>query len=78
MNINRKYLNVEDRPDLVRDSESKAILSVDINKLKEHREKKNFFKNISNTIKEVDDLKQDVKEIKIALSLILEKLSADK
>lgn len=66
---NPDKLLVEDRPDLVRDTYSKAILSRDVQKLHEHRKKVAFMKSLINNSKDIDDLKQEVSEIK---SLLLE------
>lgn len=69
-----KYLKVIDREDLVRDTQSKALLASDTRKLKEHREKLNFFKQLAQQNKEMDQLKNDVSEIKA----ILQRLVSDK
>lgn len=61
---NLDKIPVEDRPDLVRDSYSKAILSNDVNKLHEHRRKVALMKNLINNNKDIDQLKQDITEIK--------------
>ena len=76
-------LKVEDREDLVRDTYSKAILSADLQKLQEHREKKAFFKDlmsqrddINNLKKSVDDLqnlKTDIQELKALLNQIIKR-----
>lgn len=67
-------LKVEGREDLVRDTYSKAILSTDLQKLKEHREKKAFFQDLlrqkdeinklNKSIDELQSLKNDIKELK--------------
>lgn len=61
---NLDKIPVEDRPDLVRDSYSKAILSSDVNKLHEHRRKMAMMKSLINNSKDIDQLKQDITEIK--------------
>lgn len=67
-------LKVEGREDLVRDTYSKAILSTDLQKLKEHKEKKAFFQDLlrqkdeinklNKSIDELQSLKNDIKELK--------------
>lgn len=72
MQNEHKYLKVKDRPDLVRDVESKAILSTDLRALQEHREKKRLFKQLLEKTNEVDQLKNDVQEIKAMLQQLLQ------
>lgn len=69
-----KFYKVIDRPDLVRDMESKAVLASDLDKYQEHRQKKHFLKNLMDQSKEIDVLKQDINDIK----QMLIKLTIDK
>lgn len=71
----KKFLKVEKRPDLVRDTSTKAILAVDKEKLNEHNRLKEYHSNILKNKMEVLELKEDVKELKTILFLILEKLN---
>ena len=67
------YLKVIDKPHLVRDKKSKAILNNDLamlNKYKEEREEK---AKISRVINEFDSVKNDVSEIKAMLQQLLKK-----
>lgn len=65
---------VQDRPDLVRDPYSKAILSSDVNKLHEHRRKMAMMKSLINNSKDIDQLKQEISEIKgLLLELVNQK-----
>ena len=66
-----KYLKVEGREDLVRDTESKAILSTDLKKLQEHREKKEFFKSLMSQTDDINTLKEEMSEIKALLQQIV-------
>lgn len=56
-------LKVQDREDLVRDTYSKAILSADLQKLKDHREKKAFFQDLLRQKEEINYLKKSVDEL---------------
>ena len=68
-----KYLKVEGREDLVRDTESKAILSTDSKKLQEHREKKEFFKSLLAQKDDINTLKEEMSEIKALLHQIVKR-----
>ena len=68
-----KYLKVEGREDLVRDTESKAILSTDLKKLQEHREKKEFFKSLMSQTDDINTLKEEMSEIKALLHQIVKR-----
>ena len=68
-----KYLKVEGREDLVRDTESKAILSTDLKKLQEHREKKDFFKSLIAQKDDINTLKEEMSEIKALLHQIVKR-----
>lgn len=67
------YIKVENKPGLVRDRNSKAILNSDavaLNKYKEEREQKKRFLSV---IQEHENLKNDVSEIKEMLKTLLGK-----
>lgn len=66
-------LKVKDREDLVRDTYSKAILSADLQKLQEHRQKKQFFKDLVQQKEQINSLKQEIGEIKDLLKQILKR-----
>ena len=66
-------LKVEGREDLVRDVYSKAILSTDLDKLKEHREKKEFFKSLMTQKDDINKLKTEMQEIKELLQQIVKR-----
>lgn len=72
--MNEKFSKVIDHPDLVRDMNSKAVLASDLEKYQEHRQKKHFLKSLMDQGKEIDNLKQDINDIK----QMLIKLTADK
>jgi hypothetical protein len=68
-----KYLKVEGREDLVRDVDSKAILSTDLRKLQEHREKKEFFKSLLAQKDDINTLKAEMQDIKALLQQIIKR-----
>jgi carbamoylphosphate synthase large subunit len=64
---------VEGREDLVRDSYNKAILSTDKNALQKHREKKEFFKGLLSHNEDINNLKEEMREIKALLHQIVKR-----
>lgn len=68
------YQRVKDYPNLVRDKRNKAILNTSTDELnKYHAERDSKFK-LNKAIEEVDNLKQDVHEIKQLLNQLISKL----
>lgn len=72
--MEKDKLKIIDNKDLVRDTKSKAVLQTNHQKLLEHREKMRMMKNILNYGDDIENLKNDMQEIK---SLLL-KLTQDK
>lgn len=66
-------LKVEDHPGLVRDSKSKAIINVDDSAYKDYRNRKNLQNKMINMTEEINDLKNDIGEIKLLLNQILQR-----
>lgn len=66
------YLKVTDRPDLVRDRDSKAILNTDLGALNKYKEEREFKMKMAQVLKENEQLKSDVSEIKNLLLKVLE------
>ena len=63
-------LKVENYPDLVRDSKSKAIINVNKAAMQEHMSKQQMKESIQNLNQEMASLKDDFKEIKALLQQI--------
>lgn len=63
-------LKVENYPDLIRDSNSKAIINVNRNAMAEHISKQQMRENIKQLNNEIVSLKEDFKEIKALLQQI--------
>lgn len=63
-----KLQKVQDYPDLVKDTSSKAVLNTNYAALLEYKKKQKM-------AKDVDSLKEDVQDIKNMLSTILDKLN---
>ena len=66
-----KFINVSGENSLVRDKESGAILNTNRSEIHQAKERKKARLQQQN---ELDDLKQDVSDMKIMLSKILEKI----
>lgn len=62
---------VEERKDLARDSKSKAILSIDTQKLKDYKEKRALFSKLVNSSREIEQLKKDVSDLKEKVNMLL-------
>ena len=66
-------LKVENYPDLVRDSKSKAIINVNRAAMQEHMSKQQMRESIQNLNQEMASLKDDFKEIKTMLQQLVRK-----
>lgn len=64
---------VKDNPGLVRDMETKAILTIDNNKYNDHRQKKDFLKKLMNQGEEFEKMKSEINEIKSLLLQLINK-----
>ena len=64
-------LKVKDHEHLVKDTETKAVLNTDLTSLEAYRVHRNKQRQKDN---EIETLKEDVKEIKDILQLLVEKI----
>jgi hypothetical protein len=69
-----KHLLVKDRKDLIRDADSKAILSRDEFLLNKYKEEREFKLKLSTVVEEHQQLKDDMNEIKTMLKELLGKV----
>lgn len=65
--IKPKLLPVIDNKDLVRDTQSKALLATNRAMLEEHRQKKQFLTKLLNQSEELETMKKDIYDIKFLL-----------
>ncbi len=65
------YAKVKEYTNLVRDMNSKAILNIDEQMLKEHRRKKLFAKQMMENSDKINKLENDITEIKDMLSFLI-------
>jgi len=66
-----EFVKVEGHSSLLRDEESSAIVSTDINAWRLQRRRKEVFKS---QVNEINNLKEEISEIKLMLNTILEKV----
>lgn len=66
-------LKVEGHPDLVRDSRSKAIINVNRGAMIEHAEKRQVKVSIQSLSDEINEIREDFKEIKEMLKHMVSK-----
>jgi hypothetical protein len=65
-------LKVTDHPELIKDSETKAILNVDSNSLNKYKEERDFKIKLARVVQEHEVIKSDLNEIKSLLLRVLE------
>jgi hypothetical protein len=68
-----KYQKVIDHKNLVRDTDSKAILNQDSSSLNKYKEEREYKLKLANVVNEHQDMKNDIAEIKEMLKAILGK-----
>jgi hypothetical protein len=68
-----EYLKVLDHKDLLRDRNSKAILTTSSENLNKYKEERALRLKLASIAEDYDDLKSEVSEIKDMLKLILER-----
>lgn len=67
-----KLLPVIDNKDLVRDTQSKALLATNKSLLEEHRQKKQFLSRLLKQTEEIEDMKKDIADIKYLLHRLVQ------
>lgn len=68
-----EYRKVVDRKGLVREMHSKAVLNTDHEALLEHRKKKAVLKEVMTNSQKINQMENDIQEIKRMLFSIVEK-----
>jgi hypothetical protein len=68
-----KYQGVYDHKDLLRDANSKAIVSRDLEGLNKYKEERALRLKLSSIANDYDDLKSEVSEVKDMLKILLER-----
>ena len=68
-----EYYKIKDRKDLIKNMNSKAVLTVDSRGLDKYREERERLLKLSSVLDRTDRLEDDVTEIKNMLKQLLEK-----
>ena len=75
-------LKVEGQPALVRDAKSKAIISQDTDSFRVYKAEKafreNYSKNIASTQEDINNIKDELKDIKELMATLIQKLEHNK
>lgn len=69
-----KIAKVEENPDLVRDLGNQAILNTNTNALAAYKMRKQKEKEISQSLNDINIMKQDINELKTLMQRILDKI----
>lgn len=65
---------VKENPDLVRDLGNQAVLNTNINALTAYKKRRDKAKEIDQTIDDINNMKQDINDLKTLMQRILEKI----
>ena len=71
-------LQVKDRPELVKDEETKAVLNTDTASLDAYRKRREAQREVKTMCDEIDDIKNDIADIKSLLREIINNRIGDK
>jgi hypothetical protein len=69
-----KYAKVKENPELVRDMDSKAVLNTNLAALQAYKKKREKQQEIQSAVDDINNLKQDVNELKVLMQRILDKI----
>jgi hypothetical protein len=68
------YAKVKDEPGYVRDMQNNAVLNADVSALQAYKRKRNKQKEINDSISDINNMKQDINELKTLMQRILDKI----
>ena len=69
--MNQKFLPIVDNKDLIRDTNSKAILATNRSKLEEHRKKKKLMEDLISQNDQINIINNEIAEIKAMLQQLI-------
>jgi len=68
------YVKVKDNPNLIRDVKTQAILNSDLDGLKTYKLKREKQQQLNSAVDDINNMKQDINELKTLMQRILEKI----
>ena len=69
-----KYAKVKENPELVRDMDSKAVLNTNLTALQAYKKKREKQQEIESAIDDINNMKQDINDLKTLMQRILDKI----
>jgi hypothetical protein len=69
-----KVAKVKENPDLVRDMENQAILNTNVDALLAYKKRRQKEREISESLTDINTMKQDINELKTLMQRILDKI----
>ena len=69
-----KYAKVKENPELIRDMNSKAVLNTNQTALQSYKKKREKQNEIQSAVDDINNLKQDVNELKTLMQRLLDKI----
>ena len=69
-----KYAKVKENPELVRDMDSKAVLNTNVSALQAYKKKREKQQEIQSAVDDINNMKNEINEIKTLMQRILEKI----
>jgi hypothetical protein len=69
-----KYAKVKENPELIRDMDSKAVLNTNSTALQAYKKKREKQQEIQSAVEDINNMKQDINELKTLMQRILEKI----
>jgi hypothetical protein len=68
------YVKVKDNPNFVRDMQNQAVLNSDLDGLKAYKLKREKQQEINSAVDDINNMKQDINELKTLMQRILDKI----
>jgi predicted adenine nucleotide alpha hydrolase (AANH) superfamily ATPase len=69
-----QFAKVKENPDLVRDMNTQAILNTNVDALKAYKKRRQKEKDISDSMNDINTMKQDINDLKTLMQRILDKI----
>ena len=69
-----QFAKVKENPDLVRDMNTQAILNTNVDALKAYKKRRQKERDISDSLSDINNMKQDINDLKTLMQRILDKI----